>query len=360
MQFNRTSRIFILAIAATAVIALLLWAFIEGRREFAAEQERERPVKATSRVRFGETGVEVKIDTSEQVKAGIVSQTLSLSSHQQQFKTYGTIVPAQQLADAFQSYASAKAQATKANATAAVSRKEYLRTKDLYERKLESDKIIQTAEADWRSDDATAQAAESARLSLESSIRQQWGETTALWAFTGSAELHKILNHQNVLVEVTLSADEKLPSAPRTAIVQLSINERSIVRASFVSTAQSADARFQGSILFYVAPSSSNALLGGMNVNVFLPAGEKKEGIVVPRSAAVWWQGKVWMYAKKSSDTFVRTELPIDQPMETGWFVAKDRNGFSDSMQVVVRGVQLLLSEEFRSQIQVGEEGEKQ
>ena len=359
MKFNRTPKIFIVAIAVTAVITLLVWAFMQRRSEFAAEQERERPVKASSRVHFEEGRAEVKIDSSEQVKSGIVTETLPPSSHQQQFKAYGTVVSIQQLVDAFQNYVSAKAQAAKATATAAASQKEYLRIKDLYGKRLESDKTLQTAEAEWQSDDATAQAAESARLSLESSIRQQWGETIARWVYNGSAELHRILKHQHVLIEVTLSADEKFSLFPRTAYVQMSTNENNLLRAAFVSAAQSADSRFQGSILFYLASSSPNSLLGGMNVNVFLSMGEKKNGIVIPRSAAVSWQGKTWVYSKKGLDTFARLELPTDQPLEAGWFVSNDREGFSGSLKIVTHGAQLLLSEEFRSQIQVGEEGEK-
>ncbi len=376
MKIKRTSKIFIVTIGAMAVIVLLIWAFIGGRKEF--ETKQERPVKASSRVRFEEGRVEVKIDSSEQAKSGIVTETVPLSSHQQQFKAYGTVVPIQQLADAFQNYASAKAQTKKAIATASASRREYLRIKDLYEKKLESDRTLQTVEADWQSDDATAQAAESVRLSLESLIRQQWGETIARWVYTGSAELHKILKHQNVLIEVTLSADEKLSSEPeahqplaefpRAAFVQQPSTHESPakvgVRAQFVSSAQSADSRFQGQVLFYLASSPPNALLGGMNVDVFLSTGDRKDGIVVPRSAAVWWQGKAWVYAEKRPHTFVRLELPTDQPLETdlkgaGWFVPNDREDFSGPLRIVTRGAQLLLSEEFRSQIQVGEEGGK-
>jgi len=369
MQFNRTSRIIIIVSLATAVIALLVWAFIEGRQEFQAEQKRERPVKAPPRVRFEEGRAEIALNSAEQAAAGIIAQTIPLASHRHQLRVYATVVPIQQIADVYQSYASQKAQTTKAVATAAASQKEYLRIKDLYEKKLESDKSLQAIEADWQSDDAAAEAARSALRSLESSIRQQWGEAIASWWIKGSTELDRLLSHKNVLIEATLSSDEGLSSPPRTALVQLPTNEIRFIEAQFVSLAQSADARFQGTVLYYIAPSS-NTLLGGMNINAYLPTSIKADGMIIPRSAVVWWQGKAWFYAKRDSVTFVRLELPTDQPFEAptaqapkaqaGWFVGKQHLHSSVPLQIVTRGAQLLLSEEFRSQIQVGEEREKE
>lgn len=358
MKFNRTFRITAFAIGALTVIVLLTWAFVQGRKESLAEQERERPVKPPSRVHSDEERVAVVLDSVEQVKAGIIIETVSPTTYQQQLKVFATVVPVQQIADAFQQYSSAKAQSAKAKATVAVSQKEYLRIKELYERKLESDKTLQASESQWQSDDASAQSAESVLRSLESSVRQQWGETIAQWIFNGSENLTHILKNQEALIEVTLSSGETLSPIPRTAVVQSSTNEKSFVNAHFVSSAQSADAQFQGTILFYVAPSS-HSLLGGMNVNVFLPTSTKLRGVIVQHSAGVWWQGKAWMYVKKGSISFVRFELPTDEPAQGGWFVSQDKLGVSFPVHIVTRGAQLLLSEEFRSQIQVGEEGEK-
>ncbi|MBI1929785.1 hypothetical protein HYR99_36740 [Candidatus Poribacteria bacterium] len=99
---------------------------------------------------------------------------------------------------------------------------------------------------------------------------------------------------------------------------------------------------------FYHTPQTPG-LLPGMNVLAYLPAGPPVEGVIVPASATVWWQGKAWAYMQKEPERFVRREVSTEAPVKDGWFVAKD---FSAGARLVVSGAQLLLSEEFHSQIQ--------
>jgi hypothetical protein len=63
----------------------------------------------------------------------------------------------------------------------------------------------------------------------------------------------------------------------------------------------------------------------------------------------VWWQGYAWVYEQTTPGRFVRRQVPTDSPLESGVFVSR---GFSPRDQIVIRGAQTLLSEEFRSQIQ--------
>jgi hypothetical protein len=107
---------------------------------------------------------------------------------------------------------------------------------------------------------------------------------------------------------------------------------------------------------FYVASAPTPGLLPGMNVLAYMPVGPQVAGVTVPAPSIVWWQGKAWVYVKKGPDHFVRHAVPTEHPVKDGWFVV---NGFSAEDRLVVRGAQLLLSEEFRSQIQVGEGGGK-
>jgi len=66
--------------------------------------------------------------------------------------------------------------------------------------------------------------------------------------------------------------------------------------------------------------------------------------VVVPSSAVVWHEGKPWVYVQMSPNTFVRRE----------------RGNARVGERVVVTGAEILLSEEIKSQIQVGEEGESE
>ena len=73
----------------------------------------------------------------------------------------------------------------------------------------------------------------------------------------------------------------------------------------------------------------------------------------VPADAVVWWQGRAWVYVQIDPQRFARREIPADAPVPGGWFLSK---GIDAGDRVVNRGAQQLLSEEFRSQIEVGEE----
>ena len=58
--------------------------------------------------------------------------------------------------------------------------------------------------------------------------------------------------------------------------------------------------------------------------------------------------GKAYAFAQTSANEFVRRELTLDQPVDGGFVVAAN---FSPGERVVIQGAQLLLSEEFKSQI---------
>lgn len=91
-------------------------------------------------------------------------------------------------------------------------------------------------------------------------------------------------------------------------------------------------------------------LVPGMTLVVLLSTGPLARGVVVPSNAIVWWQGKAWSYVQIAPNRFARREVPTETPVSNGFFAAA---GFAPGEKVIVRGGQQLLSEEFRSQIQV-------
>jgi hypothetical protein len=332
------------------IAALLIWAFVQGRKELATEEERERPVKAPLRVSTEDGETVVKLDQATQEKSGIATSLLKAVSHQEEMKAYGLVMDLRPLVDLRNSFAMAKAQVAKAGASLDASRKEYERLKLLQENQNISAKVFQAAEAAWRSDQANAEAAETALHVLTEAARQRWGAVLAQWLFDDAKGFERLIQRQDVLLQITFPPASRPSTTPGNARVQTP--EGRLAPVSLVSPAPSTDPRIQGMSFFYAAQAQMSGLLPGMNVLAYVPRGSQVRGVIVPAGAVVWWQGEAWIYVQKGSDHFVRRGIATEMPVENGWFVGK---GLAPGDRVVVRGAQLLLSEEFRAQIQISD-----
>jgi hypothetical protein len=162
-----------------------------------------------------------------------------------------------------------------------------------------------------------------------------------------TAPAMQLIEQQAFLVRVTLPPGVGLAEPPATAIATLPGAPPVTLR--FLSPAAAANPKLQGLSYFYTATSGSGAL-PGLNPNVTLPVNAAAPGALVPESAVVWLQGKAWIYLRTAPDTFVRREIAVDHPgPDRGYVVA----GLPADAQTVVRGAQMLLSEEFRAVVPV-------
>lgn len=344
------SKLILMIGAAASAFAIATWGIAEKNE--AGSHEVEKP---------GETRTETHGETAEPALAlgrkavalsGIVTSALKPVSHQQATQAFGTVVPPQDFIDLHNRYIEAKAQEEKTQAALAASSKEYERLHALNANDRDvSDKALQAAEAVWRSDEAALRASRANLAAMEASAAQQWGSVLAKAVLGDGPLFRQLMNQQQVVMQVNLPAGIIVSSPPKAARVQGP--DGSYATGELISRAPRADPRFQGASLFYHAPAT--VLLPGMTVTAYLPAGAVSPGIIVPASAVVWWQGKAWVYLQSRPGHFERRELPTSNPIEDGWFVPQ---GFAPGETVVITGAQQLLSQEFRSQIQSGEEGE--
>ena len=179
---------------------------------------------------------------------------------------------------------------------------------------------------------------------------QEWGSVLGKSLVDESPMIKALIERQNFLVQITLPPGVILPVPPATASIETGKAPRPEI--TFVSPATRIDPRIQGLSFFYAAAAESG-VLPGMNVLAFLPSGKSIAGVAVPASAIVWWQGQAWVYRRTSPETFTRVAIATDLPAPAGGYIAND---VAKDAEIVTRGAQLLLSEEFRAQIQVGED----
>ncbi len=290
----------------------------------------------------------VTLDEAAIVKSGIVTAPAVRASQSPKVRAFGSVIEAREMIDLYNSYSVAEVALKKARAAGAATRSEYERLKKLNSvGKNISDKALEGARSAWLSDMADLEAALAALPAVRDSIIQRWGSVIARWITEGSRPYKRLASLKDVVVRITFPPDVKKP--PQEVVVEPYPGIRS--RARLVSSAPNIDPRMQGMSFFYIAPFS-RGLAPGANVALYVPAGGMLEGAVIPASSVVWTGGRAWAYVEEAKGRFTRREVATDNPVEEGWLVTE---GFPAGSMIVVKGAELLLSEEFRPAIRTGD-----
>ena len=344
-------RIIVVVAVVLCLSALVVWGFIEGRNELTREAERERPVQAPRRVSTENGAPVIRLDVETQKRSGIETTTLASAPYQEQVRAYANVLEFGRLTDLSNSNTNAKAQLQTAQAKLAASNTALERAQKLYkDQQNVSLAQLQAVEATFRMDQAALTAAQSQVHTLAATAQQEWGAVLGKSLIDGSPMITRLIERQDFLLQVTLPPDVILLTIPAIGAIQTRKNSRDAI--TFVSPAARTDPKIQGASFFYIAAAISG-VLPGMNVVAYLPSGPTSEGVTVPAEAIVWWQDRAWVYRRTAPDMFARAEIPTDLPAPGGGYIVKR---FSTNTEIATGGAQLLLSEEFRAQIQVGED----
>lgn len=337
------------AAALALMLTFILTRLVAPGRKAAADQDEDdekEAIKTPSRVSVQNGQTILTLDTNTQSLVGITVTPLEEVTSRQQVTAPAVVLSGQELVSARTSYVAAKANLEKVRANMEVAQQEYDRLKTLYEdHQNASQKDLQAAQGVLRSDQADAEAAMQ-DLSLQvAAARENWGTVLGKWLANDAPPLERVLDQVDYLVQVTLPTGV-VSVAPAT--ISLEIGESTQIEARLISSFPRVDPRIQGASLLYVTRDRSG-LAPGVNLVARIPVGRSMRGLLIPQSAIVWWQGNAWVYQQSAPGRFVRRLAATDTPLANGLFVS---TGFSPTDQIVVRGAQALLSEEFRSQIQ--------
>ena len=271
--------------------------------------------------------------------------------HQEEIRAYGMVLDVARLTELSNNYNRANAEVQSAQEKLSVSRAVFDRSSKLYNQtKAISEAQMQSAEAAFVTDQASLAAAQAQVRSLSATAYQDWGSVIGKSLVDQSETVVALIERRDFLLQITLPPGVALRAAPATAAVESGKSART--KIIFVSPATHIDPKIQGVTLFYAAPAESG-LLPGMNVLAFLPTGKIIDGVAVAASSVVWWQDRAWVYQRTSPDKFVRVEIATDMPAPGGGYIVA---GMPPDVEIVSSGAQMLLSDEFRSQIQVDED----
>ena len=236
---------------------LLVAAFVEGRAEFAREQERERPVQVPSRVvTIGDESI-VTLSPEELVHAGIVVASAKTIAYPNARYVPGTIIDTAELLSLQQQFQAARDQLQENPASPAT------------------------------------------LASLAEGARRRWGDVIAGWLIEGAPPWQRLLQGRDRLVRVVLKPGTSLP--PRAWIE----SSRETTALAFVSPLP-ARRDEEGTRILYVVPGDAIRARGTDTISVALAAGPAERGVTLPASAMVWWEGKPWAYVQQAPGRFVR------------------------------------------------------
>ncbi len=263
--------------------------------------------------------------------------------------------------------AQARADADQAAASLSAARASYDNKKKLNEvDKVVSDRSLEEAEAKLKTEEARYRAAtetvalvEACRAGGEGVTRPtlrvgQAGEAVAIHVQPGEAVepgqvLLRVARFDHMLARVQLPVGESIdPTSARARVVPVGFEQMSLP-GERVAQVSGADSRLQGATFLLRVSLGGAPVRPGTAVLAYLPApGGERTGVVIPRAAILRTAGKAWTYVQTSDGAFVRREVPVNDPTDSGFFAS---TGFAAGDRIVLQGAYALLSEECKPSI---------
>lgn len=340
--------IFALALISAFVVVRTAISDQDNPKSSRSEKGHDREsIKSKARIESRDGKTYVVLGSDAMRLNGIETVTLTGSSHRAATTAYGTVIMPQVFADDAAGYSSALASYRAAISKKGASQKEYERLKTLFAANNVSDKVVQAARAQYEADDAAAQSAAQTLQASKTRIIQKWGEVISGWMFNSTDK--SLVTGKDLMIQAALPAGETVSNI-NEGIVNLP--DGTNVTARFVSTSPTSDPLLQGTAYFFLLPAG--ALLPGTNVTVHIESGKEMSGVVIPSTAVVWAQGVPWVYLESGPGEFTRQLVSTDEPTAGGFFIT---GVLKPGDKIVTKSAQVLLSIEFSSQIQTGDEG---
>ncbi len=334
------------------LIVILFWVLVfSGKDEFEAlTQQSEEEIETPNRVSNQEGLTIITASTATQVQSEIKTSAIQASTHQASISTYGSVMSIDSLIDLRTRYLAVQSDIQILHTSLTQNQQEHSRLQALnQDDKNVSDKVVATAAANVKADEAKIAAAVSSAKNIADSMRQTWGEALTKHALPQNTSdlLQNLISNKEVLIQTTLPFDATEPRENSSIMIAPTAAPSHTIRAHYISRAPISNSTIQGKTYFYHAKTTE--LRTGMQVNALsATSGEISHGVLIPNTAIIWYAGKPWVYQKSGNDKFSRLPINTDIEVENGWFY---QGSLKANDHIVTSGAQLLLSEEFKSQI---------
>jgi len=272
----------------------------------------------------------IGIDAPSQARMGLTTQILSSGRQAAQIDAFAKVLDPGPLAQL-------ESDLLAAEAAAAASRAEAERERALFGASASvALKDVETAEAQA--------AGDASRLDLlRRRIGLEWGPGVArLTSGRRAALLRDLAAGNAALLHVDTPSDEGQAGA-RTVDIDVGTGDQSL-HGIVLGPARAAEPRLQSSGLIVEVRGRSAVLLSvGLTQSAHINSASVVNGVVIPRSAVIRFQGSDWAYVRLEPTRFERRLIQNPIPQDKGLFTAA---GFQAGEQVVDRGAAELFAVE--------------
>src|SRR6185437_4974243 len=187
-----------------------------------------------------------------QKQAGIEVHAARTAPYQGHINAYGSVLGLQALTGVANTLAAANAQRAIAQAKVTASRATLQRAQLLFKDDRNFSRAqLEAADAAFRTDEAGLRAAQVQAQSATAEADQAWGPVIEHSLASNGPLAQSLLQHRQVLIQVTLPLGVILQGPPHTASIEAASGKS--VPAQLVSAAVSTDPRIQGASYFFTA-----------------------------------------------------------------------------------------------------------
>lgn len=329
------------------VFFLLSFCFISSSAVLATDNDEHDDDDELESVSVVDGQVLIHLPEAIQKSSGIQTQALQKIDFQAEYMAYGQAISASPLLSTLNQYQSLLAQQGGAQARQFKTEKALKRLRQLHQSEAVSSRKLQNQQSLWQTEKALYDELIYKSQSLINNSRLQWGEQLTQWLIDKSSpQLQKLLLGQATLLRLSLPAGKTL-KLNNALLIHPSGNREQAFKASIIGLLPNADNFAQG--LQYLLYCDDPRIKAGMNFSAWIPEQQaSRSGFIIPKNALSWHLGQSFIFVKVADEQFLHRVVESPISVAKGYFISEQHE---EDDQVVIKGTQMLLSHEFRSQI---------
>ena len=289
----------------------------------------------------------ITIPNSIITNSGIEIQSISESKKQSIYSSYGYVVNLKNLIDFKTNYLNINFEINKLNTQLKEENEHFKKLKFLNgDNKNIADSVVHEKEIEINNLRNNLNIQKSNKDNLLQTISQEWGSLfKELLTNPKRSLLKNIFNSESRLLKITIANNKRQKVIPSELMVSSLNQPKNKYKANFITESPIGNSDIQGRAYFYL--TSSNILMMGSKINAYIETVKDShvKKFHIPKSAIVWDDGKPWIYAKASDNSFLRYPLFKMEEVDNGWIVQFEN---IPPKTIVIKGAQLLLSEEYK------------